>query len=366
MAGSFIKYLDLGRKVRRRRLEYNEAFNRVLVHGNFILGEEVQQFENMFAGYLQVRNVIGVANGLEALQIALMALNIGVGDEVITTPLSAVATTLAIQAVGATPVFVDTTNKGLITPAAIYNAITEKTKAVIPVHLYGQPCYIESISKLCEESRIYLIEDACQAHGSTSNGKKLGTFGTIGAFSFYPTKNIGGLGDGGALVTDNDQLAAQIRMIRDYGQSDKYVHMVKGLNSRLDELQAAFLKIDLLRLDDDIKKRRELAERYRHNLFRTSGVRIITDCDTSNYHIFAIAVDKREELIEHLKKNLMGSAVHYPTIIPDQPYMDGWVRGGDFKNARLLAKQTLSLPCHEFLTLHEVDLITGAIIDFVY
>lgn len=339
-------------RIKAHRAEILSAIKKVVDSGWYILGEEVKHFGKEFADYLGVREVIGVANGLEALQIALMALGIGPGDEVITTPVSAVATTLAIMAVGARPVFVDIDEQGLIDADLIKVAITSKTKAVLPVHLYGNPVDLDKIMKICKKHKLHLIEDACQAHGSESNGKKLGSFGIFSCFSFYPTKNLGALGDGGAIATNDTKLAKICRQIRDYGQESKYVHTRYGLNSRLDEIQAAILRVRLKYLDEENKERQKIADRYHRH--------IVSVNNAGNFHLFVVRSKKRDELKEYLKKNGVETAVHYPLTIPSQKIINRKI----CPKAELFTNEILSLPCRPGITMQQVDFVCKMIKKF--
>lgn len=342
-----------------------KKIGQILNSGNFILGEEVKNFEKEFAKYLGVKFCIGVGNGLEAIQISLMALGVDKGDEVITTPISAVATTLAILAVGAKPIFVDTDQNGLIDTNLIEQKITKKTKAILPVHLYGNPVNLNKIQTICKKYHLFLVEDAAQAHGSTYHGKKLGTFGKLGCFSFYPTKNLGALGDGGAIVTNNKKLATVCRQIRDYGQKGKYHHIRYGLNSRLDELQAAFLNVKLANLERENKKRNLLAQRYLRNL-NNLPLEIITPEPNSFscFHQFVIRVKKRDELQKFLAKNGIPTLIHYPKIIPDQLFLKKEYGRTNLPVARDFVKKCLSLPCHPKMTNDDVDYISEQVIKF--
>lgn len=354
-----IKYLDFVKDATVRRKEYDRAFLRVLDSGWYILGSEVESFEKALAKYLGVKYCVGVGNGLEALQIALMTLEVGKGDEVITTPISALATTLSIMAVGATPIFIDINERGQIDAAKIERAITKRTKAVIPVDLYGQPADLIEIKRVCKKHKLYLIEDAAQAHGATLNRKRLGTYGDIGCFSFYPTKNLGTFGDGGALVTDNKKYAETFRVLRDYGQSSKYVHSLYGLNSRLDELHAALLRVKLGHLEKDNSARRKIAVRYITNLKDVKGLDIVLPkrINDSNFHLFVITADKRDELKNFLNENGVQTAIHYPATLPDQPLFGGKYRRLKIPAARKFVKSVLSLPCYPFLKLSDVDYV---------
>lgn len=349
-----------------RQREYLSSLKDVINSGWYVLGKEVDKFEKKFAEYLGIKYCIGVGNGLEALQISLMALNIGRGDEVITTPLSAVATTLAILAVGAKPVFVDINEIGQIDVNKIEKAISFKTKAILPVHLYGQPSGINKIKKICKENNLFLIEDAAQAHGALLKGKKLGTYGDVAGFSFYPTKNLGAFGDGGAIVTNNSKYAKICRVIRDYGQEDKYVHTRYGLNSRLDEIQASLLSQKLKYLDSDNNKRRLLAKRYLRNLKKIADIKIVlpSNFEDSNFHLFVIRTAKREELKEFLIKRKIPALIHYPKIIPDQVFLKNTFKDLNLPVSRRFVKEILSLPCHPFMNYDQIDRIASEIFRF--
>ncbi|MEK7497823.1 MAG: DegT/DnrJ/EryC1/StrS family aminotransferase [Patescibacteria group bacterium] len=361
-----INFNDFKKDAHIHKNEYLNSIERTVLSGWYVLGSEVLSFEKEFAKYLGVKHCIGVANGLEAIQIALMSAGIKKGDEVITTPLSAVATTLAILAVGGRPVFVDTDKDGLINPDLIEDVISKKTKAILPVHLYGQPCQTDKIKKICKDKKLMLIEDAAQAHGAKFNGKSLGTFGDAGCFSFYPTKNLGALGDGGCVVTDNSKIASTVRQIRDYGQSTKYKHTVYGLNSRLDELQAAVLKTKLKRLERENKVRVKLAEHYINSLKSTESIKILSEDKVGgNFHLFVIRTTDRDRLKEFLYSNGIETLIHYPTLIPDQPMFGDLYRNSKVPNARMMVSEILSLPCNPSMTLKDVDYVCSNVKTFL-
>lgn len=361
-----IKYLDFSEEYKLRGKEYLKAVDRVFKSGIYVLGPEVEKFEKLFAKFLGIKNCVGVANGLEALQISLMALGVGKNDEVITTPVSAVATTLSILAVGATPVFADVNENGQIDVDKVQKLITKKTKAVLPVHLYGQPMDIENLKTICSKNKLFLIEDACQAHGTKINGKNVGTFGDTSCYSFYPTKNLGAIGDGGAITTNDDILAKKCRQIRDYGQESKYIHTLYGLNSRLDELQAAIMSEKLKYLSDDNNKRREIAKRYIKNLKDISELKMILpkNIEDSNYHLFVVRTDRRDELKKCLAENGIPSLIHYPIAIPDQPMFGDQYKESDISEARKFVNEVLSIPCNPFTKNSEVDYVSDKIKDF--
>ncbi len=361
-----INYLDFQKEVQIYKKEYLVAIQKVLESGSYILSKEVKNFEDKFAKYVRVKYCIGTANGLEAIQIALMGYGIGQDDEVITTPVSAVATTLAILAVGATPVFADVNEKGQIDINQIENLITGKTKAILPVDLYGQPCDLNIIKKICKKYKLFLIEDACQAHGATFKNMKLGTFGNVGCFSFYPTKNLGAFGDGGALVTNDARLDKIYRELRDYGQQSKYIHTRYGLNSRLDELHAALLNVRLKYLDSNNNKRKKIAKRYIKDLKGVRELEIILpkNVEDSNFHLFVIKTKKRDSLMNFLKSHGVPSLIHYPVTIPDQPMFGNKYKSLKISNARKFVSEILSLPCYPFMNLSDVDYISRKIIEF--
>lgn len=362
-----IKYLNFPKEFEKRRKQYTSAFERVLKKGRYILSEEVENFEKEFAKYLGAKYCVGVGNGLEAIQMSLMAYGIEEGDEIITTPISAVATTLAIIATGATPVFVDTDKNGQIDSKKIEEKITKNTKAVLPVDLYGQPCDIKEIKGICRKHNLLFIEDSCQAHGSSFGSKKLGTVGDVGCFSFYPTKNLGAIGDGGAIVTNRRKIAETCREMRDYGQKSKYVHSRYGLNSRLDELQAAILREKLKFLDRDNAVRRKIAKRYIEKFAGRDKLEVVLPkkLQDSNFHLFVIKTKKRDELQEYLKKKGVPSLIHYPLTIPQQPVIKkAKIKTGNLPVSKKFVKEILSLPCHPFMKVSEADYVSDKIKEF--
>ncbi len=357
-----MQFVDFKAEAKEFSELYHAAFTRTLDSGWYILGKEVESFEAEFADYLGSKHVIGVSNGLEAIQISLMALGIGPGDEVITTPLSAIATTLAIIAVGATPVFVDTKLDGQIDEALIKAAITPKTRAILPVHLYGNACAIEPIREIAKTHNLFVIEDAAQAHGSMYKQQMLGTIGELGCFSFYPTKNLGAIGDAGCITTNDDALATKCRQIRDYGQAKKYEHVVYGLNSRLDELQAALLREKLKHLNELNGRRSANAKIYLENLDKSKIDPILPLPSTqANYHQFVIRVKKRNELQTYLQQLNIPTLVHYPILIPDQPLFNREYADLNLPVSRQLTKEILSIPCGPYLSKAEVVQIAHAI-----
>ena len=359
-----IFFNDFKAEVKELERTYQDTYKRVINSGWYILGNEVKAFEEEFSQYLNIKFVVGVANGLDAIKISLMALNIGSGDEVITTPLSAVATTLAIMAVGATPIFVDIKPDGQLDETLIEAKITKKTKAILPVHLYGNFCQIDEINKIAQKHNLFLIEDAAQAHGSTHKGKMAGTFGNLGCFSFYPTKNLGAFGDGGAVITNSKKIATLAKSIRDYGQSKKYLHTYYGLNSRLDEFHAAFLRVKLKNLNKANKKRTNNANIYLQSFKDNPKVDLILPINNSlsNYHQFVVKVDNRNGIQEKLKNLGIPTLIHYPTLIPYQPFLKDKYKNIKLPQAEKFIKNILSLPCGPYLKPNQVKFIAKSIL----
>jgi dTDP-4-amino-4,6-dideoxygalactose transaminase len=337
------------------------AIDRVIARGWFVLGPELEAFEQEFAHASGAAHAIGVGNGTDAIALILKALGIGPGDEVITTPLSAAFSALAIMMAGATPVFADIDPDRLtIDPRAVEAAITPRTKALLPVHLYGQPADLRQLRTIATAHGLALVEDACQAHLATSDGRPVGTVGIAGAFSFYPTKNLGALGDGGAVLTSDDRLAARLRSLRNGGQSDRYHHPEFGVNSRLDEIQAAILRVRLERLPAWTARRRELAARYRAGI-TVGALTVPPEFDAGHvYHLFPVLTSRRDAFMSHLKALGIGSLIHYPIPIPRQPGIATPSRDGCPVADRVCA-QVCSLPLHPHLSEADVDRVIDAV-----
>ncbi len=336
-----------------------------LASGYYILGSEVTAFENEFAAFVGTKYCVGVANGMEAIEIILRALNIGVGDEVITVSNSAVATALAVTRTGANPVFADLDEYFHMDVSSVEKLITPKTKAILSVHIFGQSADIDGLVELCKKHHLYLVEDACQAHGTRMNGKHVGGFGEAGAFSFYPTKNLGGYGDGGAITTDHKELADTCRMLRNYGQVTRYHHKLKGLNSRLDELQAVILRDKLTHLNDFVAKRQHVAVLYRTYLAGIPEVILPKERKggTHSYHLFVIRVKNREALQTYLKDHGVESLVHYPIPIHKQECYEE-LNSLTLPVTEAYAKDVLSIPIHPFLSDEEVKTVADTIREF--
>lgn len=345
--------------------EINEAISRVLESGWYILGKEVESFELEFADYIGSKYCVAVANGLEALQISLLALGIRKGDEVLTVSNTAVATVLAVSNVGAKPVFVDVNDFYQMDANKIEEKINSRTKAILPVHLFGQMADMRSIMRIAKKYNLKIVEDACQAHGATQKAKKSGSLGDLGCFSFYPTKNLGAYGDGGAIVTDSKILYEKCLMLRNYGQKNRYEHEIQGLNSRLDEIQAAVLKVKLRHLDRFVQKRNKIADLYISSL---NGVEQIKLPDTfignyHAYHLFVVQAQNRDGLMAYLKENGVQSLVHYPIPVHQQKCYT------EFNKIKLtktehFAENIISLPVHPMMTLKQVYQVCKIVKDY--
>ena len=343
-----VPFLDFEGLHNSIREELISAFKEVLDSNWFIMGNQLDQFEKEYAEWNNVRHCIGVSNGLDALTLSLRALEIGTGDEVIVPSNTYIATALAVSHVGATPVFVESRiETANLNPEFIEASITERTKAIMPVHLYGQACEMEAITDIANKHNLFVIEDNAQAHGATYNGKKTGSWGHINATSFYPGKNLGALGDGGAITTDDDELAHKVRVLRNYGSQEKYKNEVLGYNNRLDELQAAFLRVKLRKLDEWTEERKRIAETYIEGLKDVSGIELFSLADgaTSAYHLFVVKAKDRKGLQSKLSEAGIGTLIHYP-IPPHLQECYGHLgfKNGDFPIAETLANEVMSLP----------------------
>jgi dTDP-4-amino-4,6-dideoxygalactose transaminase len=337
------------------------AIDRVIARGWFILGPELEAFEQEFAAASGAAHAVGVGTGTDALALSLMALGVGAGDEVITSPLSAAYSALAIMMAGARPVFADIDPERLtVAPDLVERAITPRTKAILPVHLYGQPADMHALAEIAARRGLLLVEDCCQAHLAMAGGRPAGTWGAAGAFSFYPTKNLGALGDAGAIITSDADLAARLRRLRNGGQTSRYLHPEFGVNSRLDEMQAAVLRARLPRLAGSTAARRALAARYRARL-DGAPVHVPPEFDAGHvYHLFPVLTPDRDALQARLKAAGIETLIHYPLPIPAQEAM----RAADPAPCPVAARaaaQVLSLPLHPGITADQVDAIARAI-----
>jgi dTDP-4-amino-4,6-dideoxygalactose transaminase len=340
------------------------AIQRVVSRGLYVLGPEVEAFEREFAAAAGTARAVGVGSGTDALALILRALGIGPGDEVITTPLTAAYTALAVMMAGARPVFADIDPVHLtIDPAAVEQAIGARTRAILPVHLYGQAADMAALTAIAERHHLAVVEDCCQAHLATGGGRPVGSIGAAGAFSFYPTKNLGAFGDGGAVVTNDAALAGRIARLRNGGQSDRYQHSEPGVNSRLDEVQAAILRARLPRLRAWTDRRRRLAAMYRARLAAGPAAAVPERGAGHVYHLFVIRTDARDELREHLAARGIETLVHYPVPVPRQPALAA-ARGAECPTAARACAEVLSLPLHHAMADHTVQEVAAAVAAF--
>lgn len=337
------------------------AMERVVERGWFVLGPELEAFEAEFAAACGATHAVGVGTGTDAIALALRACGIGPGDEVITAPLSAAYSALAIMMAGARPVFADIDPERLTLDArSTAAAVTSKTRAILPVHLYGQPADMMGIMDVAGTHRLIVIEDCCQAHGATCNGRRVGSFGIAAAYSFYPTKNLAALGDGGAITTSDPAIAARLKRLRNGGQTDRYHHGEFGMNSRLDELQAAILRARLAWLPTWTTERRQLARAYRTHL---AGAIVVVppECDPGHvYHLFPILSTERDALQARLKSRGVETLIHYPVPISRQPALAS-ERPADCPAADRVCDQVLSLPLHPGMALSVVEEVASAL-----
>jgi len=360
-----IPFLDLKAQYKYIKPEIDKAIKRVVDNQLFVLGEELETFENEFAEYSGIKYAVGVASGTDGLILALLSLGVGKGDEVITPANGFIASVIAITQVGAKPILVDCDPYTYqIDVKKTEKAITQKTKAILPVHLYGAPAEIDRLQEIAKRNKIFLIEDACQAHGATFNGKKLGTFGDLGVFSFYPGKNLGAYGDGGAIVTDRKDIYEKLSKLRNYGQVKKYYHDSFGVNSRLDEIQAAVLRVKLKKLDVWNKQRNSVAENYK-KLLKDYKTQQIIENGKSCYHIFILESKNRDGLQKYLTKNGIQTLIHYPIPIHLQKAFKHLnYKEGDFPESEKLANESLSLPIYPELKTEDLDYISQTIKKF--
>jgi dTDP-4-amino-4,6-dideoxygalactose transaminase len=360
-----VPFLDLGRLHAPIRESLDAAYQRVVDSGSFIMGAELEAFEADFADYCDVKHCIGVGNGLEAIHLLLRVYGIGPGDEVIVPSNTFIATWLAVSECGAVPVpvepRVDTHN---LDPALIGGAITRRTRAIIPVHLYGQPADMDPINAVAAKHRLVVIEDAAQAHGARYRGRRAGSLGHAAATSFYPAKNLGALGDGGAVLTNDAAIAQKVRRLRNYGSDVKYRHDVAGQNSRLDELQAALLRVKLSVLDQWNEQRRAVADRYSKFLAGSGvGLPFVPDFIEPVWHLYVIRSKQRDALKAHLDQQGVSTVIHYPIPPHRQACYQGF-RDHKLPIAELLAREVLSLPMSSALQVEEVAYVAESVAGF--
>jgi dTDP-4-amino-4,6-dideoxygalactose transaminase len=362
-----VPFVDLRAQYHTIAAEIDAAVSKVIRETDFILGREVRLFEEEFARSCEARYAVGVDSGTSALELALRAYDIGPGDEVITVANSFIASALAISHAGATPVLVDVDRETYtMDVSAIEKVITPRTKAIIPVHLYGQPADMDPILQLAQRHQLVVVEDACQAHGARYKGKRVGSLGHAAAFSFYPGKNLGAYGDGGAVVTNDRDTAKRLEMLRNYGQQEKYQHMFRGYNRRLDTLQAAVLRVKVKYLEKWNAARRQNANRYRL-LLEKSGV--ITPNEASYaesvWHLYVIRVNERDALKDYLASRGISCGIHYPIPIHLQPaYRDLGYKKGDFPVTEDYAQRIISLPMYAELTRELMGVVAQGVLEF--
>jgi dTDP-4-amino-4,6-dideoxygalactose transaminase len=360
-----IPFIDLKREYAEIKKEVSESIQRVIENSSFILAEEVEKFENEFSSYIGVKHGIGVNSGSDAIFLTLKALGISKGDEVITVSHTFIATADAIARNEATPVFVDIDPETYcMDTKKIEERITKRTKAILPVHIYGHPADMDAILEIAQAHDLYVIEDACQAHGAEYKGRKVGSLCDAGCFSFYPIKNLGAYGDGGIIVTNNEEIAARLRMLRNYGQRQKYHHEFIGINSRLDEIQAAILRVKLKHLNEWNSKRRENAELYNELLLSTE---IITPTEKNSkhaYHLYVIRSKERDALQQYLEKNGIQTLIHYPIPVHKQRAYLNLCSSCYLPITEEICNEILSLPMFPQLTEKEIESVAKAIVNF--
>lgn len=360
-----VPFIDFSPQYELIKDQVDQGLKKVFEKGDFILGQAEKDFEAKFASYCDTKYAVGVNSGTDALYLALGALDITVGDEVIIPTFTFIATALCISYTGAKPVFVDIEEETYnIDPQKLEAIITERTKAIIPVHLYGQPANMDEITAIARKHNIAIVEDACQAHGATYKGKRTGSLGDIGCFSFYPTKGLGAFGDGGIVVTDNEAHSRKVQMLRDYGREGRYEHKIKGYNSRLDTVQAVILLAKLGHLDEWNQMRAENAAHYCDLLKGVDGVTIptIRENRTHVFQTFAVRVPNRDKVVEDIKAKGVGALIHYPIPIHlQEAYADLGYKKGDFPISEKVAGEILSLPMFPHITKDQIEYASGSL-----
>jgi dTDP-4-amino-4,6-dideoxygalactose transaminase len=364
-----VPYLDLAAQIRGIRKEIDAALARTLDQNSFCLGPDVAQFEKDFAQFCGAKYCLGFNSGTSALHVAMKLLNVGPDDEVITTPFTFIATSWAISYVNAKPVYVDIDDETFnLDPKLIEPAITPRTKAVLPVHLYGQPFDVDKVLDVCRKHNLPLVEDAAQAHGAKYRGKVVGAFGDISCFSFYPTKNLGACGEGGALVTNHDQLAARAKSLREHGSTVRYCHDEVGFNYRMEGFQGAVLRVKLKYLDQWTRERQRVAARYAE-LLKDTPLRLprVAPFAESAWHLYTVRHPKRDALKKHLEDNGVGCAVHYPIPLHLQKvYAHLGHKPGDFPVAEKASRECLCLPMYAELTEAQLTRVVEVIKKFSF
>jgi dTDP-4-amino-4,6-dideoxygalactose transaminase len=360
-----VPFVDLHAQHAELRGEIERAVGAVVDRGDFILGAELERFEADYAAFIGTRHAIGVGTGLSAIELALRAFGLSAGDEVITPANTFIATVLAVMGAGATPVFVDIDpSTYAIDPRAIGAAVTPRTRAIVPVHLYGQPVDLDAVQAVARRHNLLVIEDAAQAHGARDRGRRAGSVGNAAAFSFYPSKNLGAIGDGGMITTNDDAAAEKIRLLRNYGQRVKYHHSIVGTNSRLDTLQAAVLRLKLPRLDGWNAARRRHAAAYSARLAGHVGTPAARADAEHIYHLYVIETDRRDEVQQQLRNRQIDTGIHYPVPahLQEASRALGY-RPGTFPATEAAAARVLSLPMYAELTDRQIEYVSDAVLD---
>ena len=358
-----VPFFNYTRQYNLLKKQIHREIGQVLNSGHLILDKQVKSLESNFSHYIGAAFGIGVNSGTDAIKIALRAIMVENGDEIITVANTAIPTVSAIRELGAIPSFVDVKDNFLMNENSISGAITDRTKAILPVHLYGQPCNMAAILAIARQNKLKVIEDCAQAHGASIDDKKVGTFGDMAIFSFYPTKNLGAFGDGGIIITSDEQLAEKCRQLRVYGTKNNYRAEIEGYNSRLDELQAAILNVKIKYLDEWNRRRRRIAEYYLKNIINEKIVLPeIDNLENHVFHQFIIKVKDRSHFIEYLSKNKIGHGIHYPYPVHLQPaYKFLKYKEGDLPNTETFAHEIISLPIFPELNDAEIDYIIRVI-----
>jgi dTDP-4-amino-4,6-dideoxygalactose transaminase len=364
-----VPLVDLKRQYQSIKEEINSAISSVLESGKFIMGENVKKFEDDFARYIGTKHAIGVASGTDALMLALKALGVRGGDEVITVSFTFISTVDSIIRNGAYPIFIDINLEDYtMNTSQVERAITKRTKALLPVHLYGYPVDMDPLLEVADKHGLYIVEDAAQAHGAEYKGRKVGSIGHVSCFSFYPSKNLGAYGDGGMVVTNDDEVAEKVRMLREYGQKNKYHHLMLGYNSRLDEIQAAILRVKLKYLDIWNEKRRKNAKLYNELLSDVSDmVHLPVEAKGRKhvYHLYVIRTSQREKLREFLSLNGISTGIHYPIPVHKEPSYANLIEDKvKLPITEQVSNEVLSLPMFAELTEDEIQFICNNIKDF--
>lgn len=358
-----IQFVDLVAQYQQIKTEVDAAMAAVCARGDFVMGQDVKLFEQEFSAFCKTPHCVTVANGTEALKLALLACGIGAGDEVITCTHTFIATVSAIHQTGARPVLVDCDSRYYtIDPAQVERAITPRTKAIIPVHLYGQPADMDPILEIARRRKLYVVEDACQAHGAEYKGRRCGTMGDIAAFSFYPGKNLGAYGDGGAVTTTRADLAERVWVLRNHGQKVKYEHMVKGFNSRLDTLQAVVLRVKLRRLEQWNEARRQAAAKY-DQLLAGKGLATpkVAPYSKPVFHLYVVQVPDRQRQQAAFDAANVSHGIHYPIPVHLQPaFADLGYKAGSFPVTEALVSKIISLPMFPELTDNQIEQVSRA------